>query len=496
MERIVCLILLVAAFSGCASLPPHDFGPIHSVDRDLHGNERMRALGPFVETQKGEDGKRFAGVRPLFTKTDDPPRNRSIYDIVWPLGMVKSREGELDWRFILSFGHGFEPQDPIARHRWAVFPLLYGGEDAHGKKYFAFFPLGGKLNEFLMQDRITFGLFPLYAYSEHQDNKTHSVLWPLISRTKGGDVSRFRFLPFYGYSNNKDRWTKQFIMWPFWSSVKYHYPGEEGDGFVLFPICGKVDVGDRHSRMLIPPFFKYEWAPEHRALNCPWPIIQYRRGDIDRFYVWPLAGKEAMGNERQWFFLWPLFSGKRIDRSDHVARRFRLAPLVHYESKTDKDVDLEASDAVSSRYFKLWPLMSYRREKDASRFRMLAISPLKQVPGIERSWAPIWSLFTRERVGSATETELLWGMYRRRRAASDRRMSIFPVLQTASSTAAGDTQRSWSILYGLVGYKREGLHKQFRLLYFLKFGKLQQGEPSGDPQGGVSDDVPPVMEQP
>jgi hypothetical protein len=496
-RHAVFCVLLAAMLSGCASMPAHyDIGPICSADTDLHGNERTRMLGPFVETRRREDGTRFTAVRPLFAEAEDPVRDRTITDIVWPLGMLKDRQGETDWRFLLLFGHDFGARDSESRHRWALFPLLFGGEDVHGEKYFAFFPFGGKLNEFLMQDRITFALFPLYAYSEHGDNKTHSVLWPLISHTEGDDVSRFRVLPFYAVSTNKDRWTKRFVMWPFWSDVKYLYPDQEGGGFVLFPVFGKVDVEDRHSRMLIPPFFKYEWAEGHRALNCPWPILQFHRGDIDRSYVWPLFGKEAMGHEKQWFALWPILSGKRADRPDHVARHFRALPFVHYESKTHEGPGAEVPQPVFSRYFKLWPLFSYRREDDASRFRVLAIEPMKQTPGIERSWAPIWSLYTRERVGNATESELLWGMYRRRRDQKERRLSVFPLLQTSASTS-DDSRRAWSLFYGLLGYKREGLHKQYRVLYFLKFGKSPRDETEADLEETAGESpVPPVVEQP
>ena len=464
---------VASLFCGCVSVPRYDAGPIRAVDHDLHGYSRARTLGPLVESRHNEEGHRFLAVRPFYSRTENASADRVVSDIVWPLGMVKERKGETDWRFFPSFGHDFDANDDGSRHRWTVFPLLFGGEDINGEKYFAFFPLGGTLHEFLMRDRIMFVLFPLYAYSEQEDNKTHSVLWPIFSRTRGDDVSRWRVFPFYGVSENKDMWTKRFVMWPFWTSVKYHSPDLPGGGFVLFPLFGKVDVGDRTSRMILPPFIKWERGKDdHRAVNCPWPFIQYRRGDIDRTYFWPLYGKEAMENERQWFALWPIVSGKRVEREDHVMKRFRAVPLVYYESKA-RPADAESTlPDVFSRYFKFWPLVSYRREEDTSRFRMLALWPLKQTPGIERNWAPLWSLYARERVGEASESEFLWGLYRRRRDLDESRLSVFPVLQTAAKEDGAG--RKWSLLYGLLGYERSGLHKQFRLLYFLRFGKLPE----------------------
>ena len=490
------LLLVVPLLTGCATVPRFDAGPIGVADHDLHGAYRTRTLGPLIETRRNEAGQSFVAVRPFYSRTGDAPRDRSVSDIVWPLGMVKDRKGETDWRFFPAFGHDFDADDAGSRHRWSVFPLLYGGEDINGRKYFAFFPLGGTLHEFMMRDRITFVLFPLYAYREQEDNRSFSVLWPIFSRTKGDDISRWRVFPFYGVSVSKDQWTKRFVMWPFWTSVNYHYPDQSGGGFVLFPLFGKVDVGERRSRMLLPPLFKWERGAErggenYRALNCPWPFIQYRRGRINRTYVWPLYGRESTESERQWFALWPVVSARRTVREDHVLQRFRAVPLVYYESQTRPSGEDATLSDVFSRYFKLWPLVSYRREDENSRFRMLALWPLKQTPGIERNWAPLWSLYARERVGEATESELLWGLYRHRCDADGSRLSVFPLLQTAA-TKERDGDRRWSLFYGLLGYERSGTKKQFRLLYFLKFGKLPT-EPADevDPDAGDNNGVEP-----
>ncbi len=135
-------------------------------------------------------------------------------------------------------------------------------------------------------------------------------------------------------------------------------------------------------------------------------------------------------------------------------------------------------DEVFARYFKLWPLFSYQRDEDVSRFRTVALWPIKNAPAIERNWAPLWSLYARERSGERLQTELLWGLYRRQRSEDGGRISVFPLLQASSAKSKNGCKRdkSWSLLYGFVGYKREGLQKQFKMLYFLKFGKLEQNK--------------------
>lgn len=452
--------------------PSFEVGPVVSRDRDVHGFRRGRALGPVIEARKqpDKDGKQFVAVRPLYSRIEEPARDRAVSDFFWPWGMVKTRKGEVEWRFLPAFGHDFDADDPGSRHRWTLFPLLFGGENAHGEKYFAIFPVGGAIHEFLGRDRILFVLFPLYAYSEQSDNKTHSVLWPIFSRTRGDDVSRWRAFPFYGVSRNTDRWTKRFVMWPFWTSVQYDYSDQKGGGFILFPLYGQMDVGDRHARMVLPPFFKWEYDAEKLGvLNCPWPFFQYRRGDVNRTYVWPLYGQTAREHERQWFMLWPFVGGRRTEVAEKITQRFRVLPFV-FSEKTLRETEAEAAaPECLSRYFKLWPLLSYRREDETSRFRILALWPLKHTPGTERNWAPLWSLYRRDSQGETVESELLWGLYRHRRDTGRRETSLFPLWQM--ETVEGPPwQRSWSLLYGLLGYAREGLHKQLRMLYFFKLG--------------------------
>jgi hypothetical protein len=479
-------LFLIGAVGGCASsgVRQFDAGPVAVSDSNVHGNKRVRSFGPLIETQSRADGMKFVAVRPFYSKTEDPVNERSVSDFMWPLGMMKDLKGEMDWRFFPSFGHDSDINDSETRHRWSVFPLLYGGQGINGEKYFAFFPLGGTLRDFIGIDYVGFILFPLYSHSVKDDNSTHTVLWPIISVTNGSDVHRWRVFPFYGVSRSDDRWTKRFVMWPFWTSVKYDYPNQKGGGFVLWPLFGKVDVGESKARSFLPPFFKWESGPDHKAIFCPWPIVRYKRGKVNQFYVWPLWGTKTIANDKRRFVLWPIGRWRRVERTDYVLRRVSVMPFVTYESKTGKPGAGAAEDNVSAvsdgeviaRYFKLWPLLSYERNEDVLRFRMLALWPIKNAPAIERNWAPLWSLYSRERNGSRVESELLWGLYRRRRDEDERRLSLFPVLQYSVSDAESkaESRREWSLLYGLIGYKREGLQKQFKMLYFLKFGKLEK----------------------
>jgi hypothetical protein len=422
------------------------------------------------------DGGSFLAVRPLFAALYEPERDRLLREFVWPLAMIKRFRGETYWRCLTGFGHDFDNTATGSRNRHVVLPVLFFGRDADDKAYFAVFPVGGRIREFLGRDEITFVLFPLYTHSSYSDVSAHDVLWPLISWAHGSDMRRFRFFPFYGRSVNEGRWTKQFVMWPVWTSASYDYDGGKGDGFLLFPFVGRSRTAKSESWTVLPPLFKWSTGDGMSELNCPWPFVQYRSGDIDKLYIWPLWGRRSGAGVDSSFLLWPVGSREVIDRGSSVVRRVRILPLIHYESITEKvevqdpeDERKKDVELVSSRYFKLWPLMSYRREDDVARVRMLDLWPLKNTPAIERNLAPFWTLYSRVRSDECSEDELLWGLFRRRRdSAGSRHLSVFPLFSLGSSSF-GETSLDASVLLGLMGYKREGLRRTYRLLYFIRW---------------------------
>ena len=125
---------------------------------------------------------------------------------------------------------------------------------------------------------------------------------------------------------------------------------------------------------------------------------------------------------------------------------------------------------------RLWPLYSYRREGDESRFRTLELWPFSPSAAVERNWAPLWTLWSHTRLGEASDTEVLWGLYRdTRRPGAAHRVSLFPLFETAGDPAA--EARSWSVLKGLVGRERVGSQVRWRLLYFMTFGCLPETDP-------------------
>ena len=416
---------------------------------------------------------------------------------------------ETSWRWLLAYGADRDATDKDSRERFWLFPFIFRGQDADGSKYLAVFPFGGTLHHFIGRDRILFVLWPIYSHTRVHDLEAHHIVWPFISWTRGESEHGFRAFPFYGEIVNEGRLSKRFVLWPFWTSVRYDYPTEKGKAFVLFPIFGRVHTTRQDGWMVLPPFFRWSKSPELTQGNLPWPFIQYSRGQVDKFYLWPLMGRRTSGHTHKSFFLWPIVRHEVLKRAEGEHRRVHVLPFLYADSTrvttnrpaverpaAERDTQLVTGDAtngiawetpgtVTSRYFKLWPLVEYRREKDVTAWRALALWPVKQSGPIERDWSPLWTLYARHSTASSWDTELLWGLWRQRRGADgSTHTGLFPVItRDRAGKAAGP--HGWKLFGGLVGYEREGLKKRTRLLYFLTFTSRKSDTSSSPEEASV-----------
>jgi hypothetical protein len=445
-----------------------DLGPVYARDLTLETALRERALGPLWERQSLTNAMSFNALRPFWSQTEDLEHGRVLTEMLWPLGMVRDRDGDRFWRFLIAYGHDFDTTAK-SRFRTVIFPLFMTGRTQAGERYTGLFPFWGDVREVLTYDRIRFALFPLYAEMWRKDLHSVNWLWPFFSRTESDTLKATRFFPFYGHATHQDKGSAQFVMWP----ICTHYattPGGEGArGFVLWPLFGNIKHKNGFSRWVLPPFFKYARMGGETEIQAPWPFVRYRDGKKKQLYLWPIWGHKSVGPVESSFFMWPIVRNQDVTRRDTIFRRRYVLPFWYY-----LDEKALATSEHLSRYLKLWPLFSYQREGQTARLRLLELWPLKHTGSIERNLAPLWTLYTNTRKGDAKESELLWGLYRHRRSAEgDRYQSVFPLFNR-NKVSNGDG--GWSILRGLVGMRHKGLKKEMRLLYLFKIGDVDVGD--------------------
>jgi len=403
---------------------------------------------PFFEQATAPNGTEFLAVRPFYSRSVEPAHERARSDFLWPLYTRKSFKDEQYSRFLFfGFSNDFSSADE--RHRRWVLPFYFQGVDAQGDGYFALFPFGGTIHEFLGRDEITFALFPLYVKTRINEVNTTTVLWPIFSKSKGDKVDRLRVWPLYGRAELKGTFRKKFVLWPIYHSVEYTNERNPGGGFIVVPIYGHIKTQRASNYWLAAPFIRYSTSDEQWIVHAPWPFIQLAGGKMYKRIFWPIYGKKKFGTLTRQYWLWPLFWNNQAEYTHHIEHRKVVAPIFVTESEvvTKPTMGYEVGD-VAARYWKLWPLMSWERKQDQSRFRLLELWPMRHTPGIERNWAPYWTLYKRETAAGATGHHLLWGLYRQ---------------------AKSEDAFEWSLLKGLAGYRKTADSRRYRFL-FMWFG--------------------------
>jgi hypothetical protein len=485
---LLLLFLSPPAFASRTEPKEFDFGFIASRHKDVHGDWRLKAAGPLFEGASSTQDMHFLAVRPLYSIVTDPPRDRAAEDFLWPLATRHSVENQSRWRCLIFFGYNHDTASAKPRHRLWLFPFYFQGRDARGVNYRAVFPLGGSIHEFLGRDEINFVLFPARSTSKLNDLETSNWLWPIYAETKGEDTYRWRMFPFYAVSRRDGEYEKKFILWPFWNQVRYDYSNSAGSGYVLFPLMGHMKLTDQETWWVLPPFIRFTKGETLDQVFCPWPFFQYARSrdpgalehplverarsaGYEKLYFWPIWGHKRVGNLDQSFYLWPLIWRQEIDRVGQTKNRFVVVPFFQAES------DEKPSGEIVGRYNKFWPLYSYRRQGDESRFRVLELWPFAEAPAVERNWAPFWTLYSRTGAGVHRDSELLWGLYRNQKRGSwSRYVSLFPLVEWKRDDYSGNLRR-WALLKGLVGYESRDSRKRVRLLYFLHIDVGQDPQP-------------------
>ena len=469
--RFLCLIiagLLTNPIFPSFAAEELDFAPFFQKGTDIYGNARWRALGPLLESKHTEGGDELLAFRPLYSYAFDSAENLYRRQMLYPVLMAKGKDAEMEWHFLLLFNyHDFDINDPYSKYRLWLIPFYFQGRSMEGVPYLAIFPLAGSIREFIVFDEFRFALFPFTLFTRVNDVKTTAVLWPIMSRTTGGGNDRLKIFPLYGYSKLREESVKRYILWPIWTYAHYDRPQSPGYAYIVFPFYGRVKLENQSSVMVVPPLFRFAHGTDQNLTYCPWPFFQYSTGIENRFYIWPLLGRKNRDPRKYSFFLWPLGS-----RFEHTApfyehTRFMFFPILYSTSTKGSFDKPERKMDQPRKTLKIWPLFSYVRDTDKSRFAMLSLFPYRDYDAIERNYGPLWTIYTHSSFKDKREDELFWGLIRLRQSASEERFSLFPLISVEREKKSGEF--SWSFLKGLIAREKASGEWKIRLLYFLRF---------------------------
>ena len=467
MHRLITIFGLLTLLGGL-TCPAYagirvffDWGIFGASWTDIDGNQRRTVLGPFYEQANGDEGT-LSAIRPFWSGAYSTRRDQTVNEFLWPLANSRRDGAAWTWRFGTVMGFYDDVSDPNGRYRLWALPFYFQGRDKNGEDYRALFPIGGTINEFLGRDTNQFFLFPLYGRQVINDVETTNYLWPIFSRTIGDRDDRFRIFPIYGHSRREGMGEKRFVLWPFWTDVRYDWEGSKGQGWILFPLFGHLKLQDQESYWVIPPFFRYAVGEEGNSrLHGPWPFFQKTTGESEKLYIFPLAGEKKIGHVTKSFLLWPFVFRDKLERNEYTLTRNYVMPFLYYFNKVPRN-----SEEKASTYLKIWPFFSWEDGDRGQRLRMLELWPVRNQGSIERNLAPLWRLAQYQSNGTDSDTEILWGTYRRIKRGDEVYTSIFPLYESQKNL--GPPQfKTWSVLKGLIGYERREKSRKVKLLYFI-----------------------------
>lgn len=376
-------------------------------------------IGPFFEYRETRGGGTFWAVRPFYSKLNDPVSETRVTDAVWPLATFHRSREQLWWRVALAYGSDQDVDDPEAAWKMAIFPLYFQGRTRYHEDYWALFPIYGHLPHVLLMDDIDFVLFPIYLDYEVNKVERRYYLWPIFSQTDAEPRSTTGgIFPFYGYTKRRKA-RHDYTFWPFWTSAVYEPGNNPGRSWMLFPLAGRVDREREQQKMFLPPFFSYAKTDTVERWRMPWPIYEsYKTFWSQKYSVWPFCGDLHTPDERRVYAAWPLFQSFTLRAGALKTERTRLFPFYVNERITRRDA--AGYEREESAYTRVWPFYASEREHGVERTRALEFNLIRYSGGIERNWAPFWTLYERvKEVDGSAKHDMLWGIIKYQTGSSE-----------------------------------------------------------------------------
>ena len=374
-------------------------------------------FGPLFEHRATRDGGTFWALRPLVSRVSDPASDTRVSDVVWPLGTFHRDREQAWWRMVLAYGSDNDVNREDSAWKGALFPLYFQGRTRQGEDYWALFPIYGHLPHVLLMDDINFVLFPLYLNYEVNHIEREYYLWPIFSRMGDEpDVKRTGVFPIYGRTQKRES-RHTYALWPFWTSSVYESPLNPGSSWMLFPLAGSVDRTKEQQGLFLPPFFSHVTTDAAERWRMPWPFYEtVTTKTAKKRSYWPFYGDLKSDEEQHCYAVWPLFDSYTLKKKGRREERSRFFPFYLREKIFENDK--AGVEQLQETYTRVWPFYARETTPEGSHLRVLELSLIRTSGGIERNWAPFWTLYERVEQEKDVVHDALWGLLRHRRSLS------------------------------------------------------------------------------
>jgi hypothetical protein len=429
----------------------------------LEDGERTEAVGPFYYFDQREDENTIA-FPPFFSNYKNDIVQSSEYDILYPLLTYEHYSDEWRWQLfqLIAFAGGRQPDD-FKTHQFTLFPLYFQQRSLDTNlNYTAVVPFYGHLQNRLFRDKIFFVMFPIYGQSQKKDVITDNYFYPFVHVRSGIGLHGWQVWPIVG-REHKDVTSdtngfgdvslnpghdSSFLFWPFWLKNNAGIGTEDPENFCAsIPFFAKLRSPLRNTTSVFWPFFTWvdERGKKYHEWEGPWPFVIFARGEgKTTSRVWPIFSQSHNATQESDSYIWPLYRYKHF-HSDPFDQKRTSILFYLFANVAEKNTETGAHKGWQS----LWPIYFWHREFNGNE-RLQIFAPFEVVlptnRGIERNWAPLWSLWRAEKnpKTNADSESLLWNLYRREAAPEHKKISL---------------------LFGLFQYERDGGNHRTRLFY-------------------------------
>ncbi len=382
-------------------------------------------VGPFFEYRHDaapQGDATFWALRPFYAQVRDAGARTTADDALWPLVSYRSHADAAWWHAVLlAFGDTRDNDPPWS---FNVVPFWSSGADRQGNGYWGFFPFYGHHPHVFLVDDWDYVLWPIWHTYTVKDVRSRAVLWPFVT-WREAPREGFGVWPFYGAARLRES-HHHYALWPLVTWAHYDEDRDTsgaGTSWWALPFYGEVRRARERQTLILPPFFSYTKTPVAKRLRVPWPLVDLEASTTrDRISIWPLweqlrgysyatnGHARATGpvEERTWRVGWKLIEHTVLATERTREMRFSFFPFLTWEKRER----LTAPDAPAETYFRFWPFYSAETKRGRTRQRALELIPIRGVDGLERTWAPFWTLWSRdERPDGHTYHTLLWNFF-------------------------------------------------------------------------------------
>jgi hypothetical protein len=412
----------------------------------------------FFRERRGQDVSLL--VPPYFQYRSPTTRT----DVVFPL--------YFRWRGLLDDGGRYATDiiPPVYAHSWEGPALAHGSAFGVAPLFFygdSFDRTGALAREHLViPPLLTFHTWrPEHAltvagpfYYDRLRNDTDWGLAPLFFA--GNDLtSNYLLIPplLTYHTENRAEGTNLTVVGPFWTSNT-----AESTSFNLAPVFFHRHDRTTSRTTLFPLFHTYS-GPEERTFVSP--VAYYHREGADTTLITPLYQRHR--GATNWDAVLPIFYSSREPRTG--AHTEAVLPLFYHRRTEASNTwwllpTIHSHSEPGSSYFNIYPLVFTGR--DGPR-RHTVLAPLffdfaNSETGTRATMVTplFWRFSTPESVHMLAGN-FLW-ISSQRQGVRSFEWHLLPVFSYARPRPE---DVSWNVLFGLVGYRRQGTHSQLRLLY-------------------------------